>query len=456
MKQFTNSYFCIMKTNSLNKIFINFFSDNNIDLDTNKFLLAVSGGIDSMVMLDLFKKNNLFFSVCTCDFSLRGNESLGDCLLVEKVCKKNNIIFYSKKFNTKKYVQKNNISIQMAARELRYNWFNKIMKKNNYDFLSTAHHNDDNFETILFNFIKTTGYKGLSGIPYKKNFIIRPLLKSGKNLLVDYSKKNGLFWRKDSSNDDIIYLRNNLRKKIIPLLKEINPSLEKSVIETANRLSKAQAFIKNEVKSYKNKYLLERENIIILNKGEWIKSENLDILIYDILEEYGFNFFQIELILSACRNNKIKEFISNKFILYTERDSLNIKPINLKYHYYGKFNSLEDIKINDLTIKVKKYSINKFLLNNSLKNAQIDYSKVLFPITIRNYRKGETFVPLGMNKNKKISNFLSDNKIAKIDRMKQCVIKDSNENIVWVVGHQIHNSYRITRKTSIVMDLQII
>ena len=120
----------------------------------------------------------------------------------------------------------------MAARELRYNWFNKIMKKNNYDFLSTAHHNDDNFETILFNFIKTTGYKGLSGIPYKKNFIIRPLLKSGKNLLIDYSKKNALSWRNDSSNDDILYLRNNLRKKIIPLLKEINPSLEKSVIET--------------------------------------------------------------------------------------------------------------------------------------------------------------------------------------------------------------------------------
>ena len=162
------------------------------------------------------------------------------------------------------------------------------------------------------------------------------------------------------------------------------------------------------------------------------------------------------MILTACRNNKIKEFISNKFILYTERESLNIKPINLIYHYYGKCNSLEDIKINDLNIKVKKYSINKFLLNNSLKNAQIDYSKVLFPITIRNYRKGETFVPLGMNKNKKISDFLSDNKIAKIDRMKQCVIKDSNKNIVWVVGYQIHNSYRVTRKTSTVMDLQII
>ena len=160
--------------------------------------------------------------------------------------------------------------------------------------------------------------------------------------------------------------------------------------------------------------------------------------------------------MSACRNNKIKEFISNKYILYTERESLNIKPINLKYHYYGKFNSLEDIRVSDLNIKVKKYSINKLLLNNSLKNAQIDYGKVLFPITIRNYRKGETFIPLGMNKNKKISDFLSDNKISKIDRMKQCVIKDSNKNIVWVVGHQIHNSYRVTRKTSTVMDLQII
>lgn len=178
-----------MKTDNLNNIFIDFFEKNNIKFRENKFLVAVSGGIDSVVMFDLFKKNKINFSVCSCDFSLRGKESIGDSLFVRNMCKKNAIKFYSKKFSTKKNALEKKISLQMSARELRYEWFYQLVKDYNYNYLSTAHHNDDNLETILLNFIKTTGYKGLSGIPSINNFTIRPLLQTSKRLIKDYAKE---------------------------------------------------------------------------------------------------------------------------------------------------------------------------------------------------------------------------------------------------------------------------
>lgn len=444
-----------MKTDNLNNIFIDFFEKNNIKFRENKFLVAVSGGIDSVVMFDLFKKNKINFSVCSCDFSLRGKESIGDSLFVRNMCKKNAIKFYSKKFSTKKNALEKKISLQMSARELRYEWFYQLVKDYNYNYLSTAHHNDDNLETILLNFIKTTGYKGLSGIPSINNFTIRPLLQTSKRLIKDYAKENVLNWREDKSNDDIKYLRNNLRKQIIPILKTINPSIKRSILNSSRRLNMVRNFIKNELKIFKNQYLSEQNEVLIINKGEWVNNINSDIIIYDILDHYGFNFFQVELILNSIRKNNLNEFLSEKYILYTERNELNIKPIGLNFKYHYIFNSTKDIVINHLKLKIKKYDINILSLNDRATNAQIDYDTISYPLTLRNFNRGEKFIPLGMKKSKKISDYLSNKKVSKIDKLKQCVISDSNNEIIWLVGYQINDSFKISNNTKTVLDFEI-
>jgi|TARA_B110000263_G_scaffold140426_1_gene121792 tRNA(Ile)-lysidine synthase len=444
-----------MKVNILNKTFIHFFEENNIDFLKNKFLLAVSGGVDSMVMFRLYKKNKITFSVCTCDFNLRGKESSDDISFVRNFCKVNGVKFYTKKFYTKKYALDNKISVQMAARKLRYEWFDQLIKEYKYSYLSTAHHNDDNLETILLNFIKTTGYRGLSGIPSINNFTIRPLLQTSKKSLKEYAINNNLDWREDKSNDDIKYQRNNLRKQVIPILKKINPSIEKSISNSSKRLNKVGNFIKSELEIFKNQYLSEKNQILTINIGEWVNNKNSDIIIYDILDNYGFNFFQAELILKTIRKNNLKEFLSEKYILYTERNEINIKPIDFNFKYYHIFNSSKDIVIDDLKFKIKKYDINKLLLNDRPTNAQIDYDKISYPLILRNFNQGERFIPLGMKKSKKISDYLSDKKISKIDKLKQCVISDSNNGIIWLIGHQINDFFKISKNTKTVLEFEI-
>ena len=202
MSQFSNTYFCIMKTNNIEQYFKTFIVDNKLNSSKIKFLLAVSGGVDSIVLLSLFIKSKLNFSVCSCDFGLRGNEAKEDVKLVKKICSDKNIEFFSKVFDTKKYSKSNKISIQMASRDLRYNWFNKIIKDNSINYLVTAHHSDDSYETIIFNLLKTTGYKGLIGIPHLKNKIIRPLINVEKKDIIDYAKNNKLTWREDKTNKE--------------------------------------------------------------------------------------------------------------------------------------------------------------------------------------------------------------------------------------------------------------
>jgi len=194
---------------------------------------------------------------------------------------------------------------------------------------------------------------------------------------------------------------------------------------------------------------------LTINIGEWVNNKNSDIIIYDILDNYGFNFFQAELILKTIRKNNLKEFLSEKYILYTERNEINIKPIDFNFKYYHIFNSSKVIVIDDLKFKIKKYDINKLLLNDRPTNAQIDYDKISYPLILRNFNQGERFIPLGMKKSKKISDYLSDKKISKIDKLKQCVISDSNNGIIWLIGHQINDFFKISKNTKTVLEFEI-
>ena len=456
MMQFSITYFCIMKTDSVQSYFKNFFLENDINLSQDKYLLAVSGGIDSMVLLDLFLKNNINFSVASCNFQLRGKDSDNDLKFVENICIENSINFYSEVLEVNKFSMMRKISTQMAARELRYDFFKKILEKYKYSYVVTAHHLDDNIETIIFNFIKSTGYKGLVGIPFNKNKILRPLINISKDEIEDYAISNNIKWRLDKSNNLNKYSRNKIRNKVIPLLKEINPSLGKSLTESLKRIQKLSYDIKIRIDLFIKKFVDFKNDYIHIKKDFVNNIEKYEILLFDFFQDYGFNYSQIENIIKSLKAKNQKKFISPDYQLIIERKSIFIitKDFLIKTKYESK--EIENIVLPFFNLSVKKYNKSLFKLNKSSKNAQLDFEKIMYPICIRNYKKGEKFLPLGMKKHKKISDFLSDNKVNYITKLRQCVITDSTNSVLWVVGQQISDKFKVDSETKKILELEII
>ena len=456
MMQFSITYFCGMKTDSVQSYFKNFFIENDINLAEDKYLLAVSGGIDSMVLFDLFLKNNINFSVASCNFQLRGKDSDNDLKFVENICIKNSINFYSTVLDIDKFSTIRKISTQMAARELRYDFFKKILEKYKYSYIVTAHHLDDNIETIIFNFIKSTGYKGLVGIPFNKNKILRPLINTSKEEIEDYAVSNNISWRLDKSNNSNKYSRNKIRNEVIPLLKEINPSLGKSLTESLKRIKKLSHDIKPRIDLFIQKFVDFKDDYINIKKDFIDDIEKYEILLFDFFQDYGFNYSQIENIIKSLKAKNQKKFISLNYELIIERKSIFIitKDFLVKTRYESK--EIENIVLPFFNLSVKKYNKSLFTLNKSNNNAQLDFDKITYPICIRNYKKGEKFLPLGMRKNKKISDFLSDKKVNYIIKLRQCVITDSTDSVLWVVGHQISNKFKVDSETKNILEFEII
>ena len=456
MMQFSITYFCGMKTDSVQSYFKNFFIENDINLAEDKYLLAVSGGIDSMVLFDLFLKNNINFSVASCNFQLRGEDSDNDLKFVENICIKNSINLYSTVLDVDKFSTMRKISTQMAARELRYDFFKKILVKHKYSYIVTAHHLDDNIETIIFNFIKSTGYKGLVGIPFNKNKILRPLINISKEEIEDYAVSNNISWRLDKSNNSNKYSRNKIRNEVIPLLKEINPSLGKSLTESLKRIQKLSHDIKTRIDLFIQKFVDFKDDYINIKKDFIHDIEKYEILLFDFFQDYGFNYSQIENIIKSLKAKNQKKFISLNYELIIERKSIFIitKDFLVKTRYESK--KIENIVLPFFNLSVKKYKKSLFTLNKSNNNAQLDFDKITYPICIRNYKKGEKFLPLGMRKNKKISDFLSDKKINYIIKLRQCVITDSTDSVLWVVGHQISNKFKVDSETKNILEFEII
>ena len=444
-----------MKNNYYNDKFTYLFEKHNIDTNNIKFLLAVSGGLDSICLFDFFLKNKFSFSVCHCNFNLR-EDSKKDLKLVKKLSERNNISFFSKNFDIKKYAKKNKLSLQAAARKERYKWFDNILEKNNIDLLCTAHHINDNLETVIYNLVNSTGFRGIRGIKVLRKNIFRPLMNFNKNELMDYALKNNLEWREDSSNKLMKYSRNRIRLKIIPQLKKINNSLERSVGDTSSNLSELEKFISFQISKLTEKYVDNSSNGFKININKWEKKDFNFFLLKEYLNQLGFNYSQCDnIILSFNRisgkyyeSKKFKLIIERGFIFLLEKQKNNFK-INLNINESGTY------KLYDRNIKFEVTNSSSFVLNENKNVAQLDLNKIKFPLKIRNWKKGDSFKPLGMKKNKKVSDFLIDKKVPNYIKIFQCVILSDN-NIVWLIDHQIHDEYKVTKKTKKVFNISVI
>lgn len=426
---------------------------------TDKILLTVSGGIDSVVMCELFHTAGLKFGIAHCNFQLRADESDGDENFVEELAEKYGVQFHSVSFDTSTFAKKNKLSIQLAARKLRYEWFEEIRTQFDYSFIATAHHQDDSIETFFINLIRGTGIAGLHGILPKQNNIIRPLLFTNKEQIEIFAKKNKLKYREDSSNASDKYLRNKIRHKLIPLLKELNPDISQTISEDIQRLSGTEKIYKKEIENKRSKIVKEDKNGIQVSIKELKKLNPIEPYLFEFLYPLGFNSTTVDEIIESLNGQSGKQFFSATHRLIKDRDFLLVGRMESGERRVenGEKRKLDNtllIKKNQTKIILDDYKLNiktKLKTPNSVlrspdSSANIDFDKLKFPLKIRKWEKGDTFYPLGMKGKKKLSDFFIDKKISISEKENTLLLTSKNE-IVWVIGLRLDDRFKVTDKT---------
>ena len=431
--------------------------NNNLPFLTDKKLLvAISGGIDSVVLTQLLKKLKFTISLAHCNFSLRGKESNKDEEFVIELGEKLEVPTYTIKFDTEEYASSNGLSTQMAARELRYNWFEKLVKEHDLDYIITAHQKDDVIETFLINFTRGTGLDGLTGIPEINGKIIRPMLPFHRQEVLVYATKKKLEWREDNTNSSIKYFRNKVRHKIVPVLKELNPNLLETFHNTLENLKGSQQIIKDAVASIEKKATVKVKNEIHYNIEFLSNLSNPKIYLYELLHPFGFTEWNdVEDLLTAQTG---KFVVSKTHQLLKNRDVLVLTEIKEATNdiEYQLSTTTEEItvpfhlKIEKLTLPIngvnnENDAFNEIIFDNN-KTISIDLDTVQFPLTIRKWQKGDFFYPIGLNGKKKLSKYFKEEKFSINDKEDSWILC-SGDAIIWVVGKRLDNRFKITKKT---------
>ncbi len=421
----------------------------------SKVLIGLSGGPDSMVLTHVLMQLGYNCMAAHCNFHLRGEASNKDAEFVTKWCNENDIPLFTTDFDTTEYAITNKISIEMAARELRYNWFEKLRVEHSVDVIGIGHHKDDSVETILINLIRGTGIKGLTGIPITNKHIVRPLLSVSRQQIMEYCSVNKLPYVVDHTNEEEVYTRNILRLKVLPILEKINPSVKNSIITTANNLK--------EVEKIYNGYIGNVVDTVV--NGNLINIEKLkqtyspQSVLFEILSPLGFRPSVIEDVSNNLNSIPGKMYHAESFRLLKDRDYLVIS--------YNKLEKTEDkdkehLIYADSTGKELPFglAINKeeftpqFEIQKDRTVLHCDFDKLSFPLTLRKWKEGDWFVPFGMKGKKKLSDFFTDNKFSLFQKEETWVLLSGND-IVWIIDHRADNRFKITDATKTVYTVKL-
>jgi tRNA(Ile)-lysidine synthase len=411
-------------------------------------LVACSGGIDSVVLVRILKELKFNISLAHCNFSLRGIESDEDEKFVISIADKLSIPIFNTKFDTKQFKEINKVSTQMAARELRYHWFDELCKKHSFDFIATGHHLDDEIETFLINLTRGTGIRGLIGIPETNHKVIRPLLMISRNDIYEYAIKNNITWREDHSNTDTDYLRNKFRLNVIPSLRQTNTNFLKGFQKTTTHLKTSLSLVNDYMELIKKLVFILKETSIEIDILKLKGLPNTNYLIYELLFPYGFtNWGDIIDLLDAQTGKKI---FSKKYRLLKNRNFLILdqkSQINIESHFY--------INEGDKILKKPLFlSINKVeeILEYTPNNLYLDFDKLVFPLKLRPWEDGDYFFPFGMKGKKKLSKFFKDEKLSLISKEKIWVLLSEN-NIIWVVGMRSDERFKVDDETKHILKI---
>ena len=402
------------------------------NLFKDRILLACSSGIDSMVMTHLCQKLNLNITLAHCNFCLRGHESNLDEAFVVDYASKQDILVFSKQFDTQSFVDNSKYSIQMAARELRYNWFQSLSEQHQFSCVLTAHHADDNLETFLINLSRGSGLDGLVGIPEKNGLFLRPLLPFSKDQILQYAQKHQIEWREDSSNVSLKFQRNQLRHKLVTVLKEIYPNILESLTKTQSHLEASKELLESHIQD------IEEQVIVKTNLGEIhfdinaLKAlKSLPLYLFPLFNKYGFSDWKA---LSKLLDGQSgKKLLSKTHTLIKNRQVLILFSNDLPTATSQKIESHNDIAfIENLGchLKIDKVSV---LDSPDTNTIYVDFDKLQFPLELRPWKNGDYFYPKGMEGKKKISKFFKDEKMSLSEKDKTLLLC-SDAQVVWVVG----------------------
>jgi tRNA(Ile)-lysidine synthase len=426
-----------------------------------KLLLAVSGGIDSIVMADLFYKGGFDFAIAHCNFQLRGNESERDEAFVTALSEKYDKEIFINRFETEKYAAEKKMSIQQAARELRYNWFEQIRSRkddagrNNYSYICTAHNADDNVETSLMFFLRGSGIHGLTGIKEfdKERKIIRPLLFATRQEIVLHAEENNITWVEDSSNLTDKYTRNFLRNQLIPSLKKVFPEIKNNIAGNIQRFKEVEDLYNFSVQQHKKNLLEFKTNEIHIPVLKLQKAKPLDTIIWEIIKEYNFHTHQIDEVKKLFAADNSSYIHSSTHRIIKNRNWLIIVPNKSEAaeHILIEEENRE-IKFVQGILKIEKCSIHNAEITASPAIAYLDATKVQFPLLLRKWKQGDYFYPLGMQKKKKLSRFFIDQKFSAIQKENAWVL-ECNKKILWIVGYRIDDRFKITAATKEILKI---
>jgi len=429
--------------------FLHFISRHKLIDSNDRILLAVSGGIDSVVMCELFHQSGIRFDIAHCNFSLRGEESDGDERFVRNLAERLKVSIHVKKFDTQVYADENGISIQMAARDLRYLWFKQLALDQGYEKIAIGHNLDDQAETFFINLLRGTGIAGLRAMkPYHEG-LIRPLLIFSRAEIINFATENECSFCEDSSNASDKYLRNRIRHHLLPLLKELQPELYPVFSENLERLADTEKVYLNEIERQRQLHVQLSGKRHLINIERLNALNPLQTYLFEFFKPFGFNESTVSQLISVLNDIPGKVFLSSSHRLIKDRESLIIEPLEDSRHEEVEVFIDEDtVKINvPLNIEFTKLGRHQFTaFNPSPLIAWIDKNKLKFPLTLRRMQTGDKFRPLGMKGFRKLSDFLTDLKLPLPDKQNTWVLT-SDDDIVWVVGHRVDDRYKITSAT---------
>jgi tRNA(Ile)-lysidine synthase len=432
---------------------LNRFIKNLVDYQlinkNERLLLTVSGGIDSVAMTYLFQSFDFDFAIAHCNFQLRGQESEDDQIFVSQLARNFNKVLHNKKFDTESYAREHNISIQMAARDLRYKWFHELAEEFKYDKIATAHNRDDVVETFLLNLTRGTGIRGLTGIKHLNGKIIRPMLYASRPEIVQYVKDHNITFREDSSNIEVKYKRNLLRHNIIPLFNSLNPSFTDTIIQESEIFRSVNGLYQSKLEEIKQEIIHKTDNKTIISISGFLDLE-LDVpVLFDIIRDFGFNYSDVKDIFHSIHGQSGKKFYSENYILIRDRDSFIIELKDSEISD-NTFTILNENCIIVFPIKLKfeiLQNVKGFQIPKLQKIIALDYDTLRFPLTLRHWQKGDYFHPLGTKGRKKLSDYFVDKKIPVTDKNKIWILT-SEDDIVWIVGYQIDDKNKVNDHTN--------
>ncbi len=433
------------------KKFKRHISSSFVSLTNKKLLIAISGGLDSVVLTHLLHSLNFDISLAHCNFKLREDESDTDEKFIIDLGNKLTTKVFTTQFDTHQFAKENKLSTQIAARELRYNWFQELVAKHDFNFVLTAHHADDNLETFLINLTRGTGLDGLTGIPVLNKNIVRPLLIFSRKEIENYAKAQNIDWREDQSNASTKYVRNKIRHQITPILKEINPQLLDSLQNTIANLQESQSIINDAVSKLKKKVIsIDANGLLKIDILKIKELSNPKAYLFEILKEYGFTEWNDVIHLLNAQSGK--QVLSKSHRLLKDRDFLLLSQINLEQDFLEYLIPENTFKIH--TPIILTFETVQEITSTDKQIVFFDAEKITFPLTLRKWKSGDYFHPSGMQGKKKISKFFKDEKYSLIDKENTWLLCSEN-NIIWIVGKRTNQRFLASSTSKNILKIHI-